>query len=383
MSEFDFYNPVKLIFGPGKLAAIGEAVKAQGSKALIVTSGSSGRTGLLSRVLGSLKEAGVEAVVFDKVKANPLTTMADEGAALARREGCDVVIGLGGGSSMDSAKAVALLACNDGQAADYLYGKPGTGALPLVLVTTTAGTGSEGNCIGVLTNPENKDKKGLKSPFLYAKTSIVDPELLTTLPQRSIAGPGLDALFHAIEAYIAKRSNPMTAMMALKAISLSAVNLPLVYQDPKNVDAWEKVALANTLAGMAIDGSGTTLPHGMEHPVSGLYDAPHGEGLAALYVAILQFTYQAVPEKFADIAQAMGADIRGLSTIQAAEKCISCVKELMAKVGMPPRLKDFGATEQDLDWLSDQALSTMKANLDNHPRTPSRDELKEIYRQSL
>ncbi|MDU2064489.1 MAG: iron-containing alcohol dehydrogenase [Sporomusaceae bacterium] len=383
MSSFDFHNPVRLIFGRGRLAEIGAIAKENGQKAIIVTSGSSGRTGLLDRVKGYLTEAGVTAVVFDKVKANPLTTTVDEGGEVARKEGCDLVIGLGGGSSMDAAKAVAFMAKNPGKAADYLYGKPGTGALPLVLVTTTAGTGSEGNCIGVLTNPENKDKKGMRGPHLYAKASIIDPELLVTLPKKSIAGPGLDALFHAIEAFIGRRSNDMTGMMALQAIRLSSENLPLVYEDPKNLAAWEKVSLANTLGGMAIDGSGTALPHGMEHPVSGLYDAPHGEGLASLYVAILEFTLAAVPEKFAQIAQAMGADISGLSVEAAAAKCIDCIKELMAKVDMPPRLKDFGAKEADIDWLTDQAINTMQVNLSNHPKTPTREEIREIYRKSM
>ncbi|MDR3561862.1 MAG: iron-containing alcohol dehydrogenase [Negativicutes bacterium] len=383
MWQFDFTNPVRLVFGRGKLAVVGEEAKRCGRKALIVTSGSSGRTGLLAKVVDLIKQAGVECVVFDQVKANPLTTMAHAGAALAKTERCDVVVGLGGGSAMDAAKAIAFMAVNDGDVSEYIYGKPGSGALPVILITTTAGTGSEGNNVAVLTNPENNDKKGLKSPFLYAKASIIDPELLLTLPQRAIAGPGLDAMFHAIEAYVARRSNPITAMMALQAISWLTESLPAVYHDSSNIEAWERVSLANTLAGMAIDASGTTLAHGLEHPVSGLFDVAHGEGLAALIVPFMEFSYSAAPEKFAMIAKIMGEEVAGLSDEQAAAKSAPAMARLLKTLGMELRLRDFGVTSANLDWLTANALKTMKANIDNSPKVPGEAEIKEIYSKSL
>jgi len=383
MIKFDFHNPVRLIFGSGKLAMVGNVTKQYGTKAFIVTSGSSGRSGLLQKVIDYIKSEGLECVVFDKITANPLTTMAHEGAALAKREKCDVVIGLGGGSAMDAAKAIAFMAVNEGDVSDYIYGKPGIGALPLILITTTAGTGSEGNNMGVLTNPENNDKKSLKSPFLYAKASIVDPELLLTLPKRSIAGPGLDALFHAIESYISKKSNPMTEMMSLQTIALITENLPKVYEDASNIEAWEKVALANTLGGMAIDAGGVTLPHALEHPVSGLFNVTHSEGLAALYIPIMKFTYLAAPQKFAMIAKTMGENIDGLSIEEAAAKSIECVSRLLARLNMTPTLGDFGITEEKLDWLTANALKTMNLPVENNPRVPTIAEIKEIYRQSL
>ena len=349
MIDFDFHNPVRLIFGCGKLAMVGTVTKQYGHKVLIVTSSSSGRSGLLQRVINYIKNEGLDCVVFDKVTANPLTTLAHEGAILAKREKCDVVIGLGGGSAMDAAKGIAFMAINDGDVSDYIFGKPGIRALPLILVTTTAGTGSEGNNMGVLTNPDNNDKKSIKSPFLYAKASIVDPELLLTLPKRSIAGPGLDALFHAIESYISKKSNPMTEMMSLQGIALIAENLPKVYEDASNIEAWQKVALANTLGGMAIDAAGVTLPHAMEHPVSGLYNVTHSEGLAALYLPIMKFTYLSAPQKFAMIAKTMGVTIDGLPIEEAAERSIDCVRKLLTRLNMTPTLRDFGVTEDKLD----------------------------------
>jgi len=383
MTQFEYHNPVRLVFGCGKLALVGKIAKEHGSKALIVTSGSSSRTGLLDKVAGFLKQEGLDVVIYDKIKANPLTTMALEAAALSRKEKCDIVIGLGGGSAMDAAKATAFMAVNQGDISDYIFGKPGIGALPVILITTTAGTGSEGNSAAVLTNPENHDKKAIRSPFIYPKASIIDPELLTTLPKNSIAGPGLDALFHAIESYIAKKSDPMTEMFCLQAITLLANHLPAVYDNSGNIEAWEKVVFANTLAGMAIDATATTLAHGMEHPVSGLFDVAHGEGLAALFIPTMEFAYPQALEKFAMIAKAMGENIEGLTTQEAAKKSMERVSNLMVRLNTVRKLRDFGVTEEHIDWLAANALKTMKFVIDNNPRGPSQEEIKEIYRKSL
>jgi alcohol dehydrogenase class IV len=383
LMQFEYYNPVRLVFGRGKINTVGSMAKPYGKKALIVTSGSSGRTGVLQKVIDSLQGEGLQYAVFDKVRANPLTTTVSEGAALAKAENCEIVVGLGGGSAMDAAKAIAFMAVNEGDVSDYIFGKPGKGALPVILATTTAGTGSEGNSVAVLTNPENKDKKGLKSPYIYPKVAIVDPELLVTLPKRSIAGPGLDALFHAVESYLSRRSTPFSEMMALQAIQMLTANLEIVYQDPSNLDAWEKVSLANTLAGMAIDISGTALPHAMEHPVSGLLDVAHGEGLAALFIPILQFTYPSAPERFAAIAHAMGENIGGLNKQDAALRCISRIQTLLTSLDMTPGLHDFGVSEEHLDWLTANAWKTMKPVVENNPQVPTTEEMKDIYRQCL
>ncbi len=383
MRQFEFHNPVRLVFGVGKLATVGAVAKQYGSKVLIVTSGSSFRTGVLDKVSGFLKQEGLSYIIYDKVKANPLTTMAVEAAALARKDGCDVVVGLGGGSAMDAAKATAFMAVNEGDINEYIFGKPGVGALPVILITTTAGTGSEGNSAAVLTNPETKDKKAIRSPHIYPKASIIDPEVFTTLPRRSIAGPGLDALFHAIESYISQKSNPMTELFCLEAISLLAKNLPVVYDDSANVGAWENVVWANTLAGMAIDATATTLAHGMEHPVSAMFDVAHGEGLVALFVPTMEFALSQATAKFATIAKAMGADTDGLTQEAAARKSIECVKNLMSRLDMVVTLRSFGVNEGHIDWLTANALKTMKFVIDNNPRVPTVDEIKEIYRRSL
>lgn len=175
----------------------------------------------------------------------------------------------------------------------------------------------------------------------------------------------------------------MTEMMSLQTIALITENLPKVYEDANNIEAWEKVALANTLGGMAIDAGGVTLPHALEHPVSGLFNVTHSEGLAALYIPIMKFTYLAAPQKFAMIAKTMGENIDGLSIEEAAAKSIECVSRLLARLNMTPTLGDFGITEEKLDWLTANALKTMNLPVENNPRVPTIAEIKEIYRQSL
>lgn len=383
MLNFEFHNPVNLLVGRGKVSLVGKTLAKYGKKVLIVTSGSSGRTGLLQRVTGYLEAEGLPYVVFAKVQPNPLTTTVTEGAALIKAEGCDVVLGLGGGSSMDAAKAIALLAVNGGDINEYVFGKPAGGALPLVLVTTTAGTGSEGNAIAVLTNPENNDKKGMKTPYTYAQASIVDPELMTTLPPRVIAATGMDAMFHAVEAYTSIRSNPVSDAISLKAISLLSEYLPKVHKNAQDIDAWDQVALANTLAGMAIDAAGTTLPHGMEHPVSGLYDVVHGQGLAALFVEIMKYNVGAVPKKYADVAKALGAETTGLTTQQAAARSIECMQNLLASLDLALTLTDLGVKPGDVDWLTVNAFKTMQGAISNNPRIVTTEDVREIYTSCL
>jgi len=380
---FEYYNPVKLWFGPGQLARVGEAARQYGNRALIVTSGSSARTGVLEKAIASLKAVGLDYAVYDKVRPNPLIAMVEEAANLALSRGCEVVIGIGGGSAMDTAKGAAFAAVNGGDFAEYFYGKPGTGALPIILVTTTAGTGSEGNSIAVFTNQANNDKKGLKSPYLYPKISIVDPEVFVTVPPRTIAAAGMDALFHAIEAYISQRHNFYSDMLALRAISLLAQYLPRVYAQPQDVAAWGQVGFANTLAGMAIDIAGTTLPHAMEHPLSGLLNITHGEGLAALYPAIMEFSCRLVPDRFAAIAQALDADIAGMDDLTAAARSVELVRELLAKVNLNVQLADLGVKEEHLEWLTANTFKTMKTALGNHPERVDMDQVRKLYKLSL
>jgi len=330
MAGFEYFLPIRLVFGCGKLSELGKFTGRYGTKALVVTGRTSAKkTGLLERAVDYLRQENIDSVIFDKVEENPLTTTVEEGVKTLKSAGCDVVVGLGGGSAVDAAKGIAFSAVNPGDISEYIFGKQGKGALPLIAVTTTAGTGTEGNSLAVLTNPETKDKKSLKSPFIYPKVSIVDPELMKTLPKPLIAATGFDALCHAIEAYVSRRSNPLSDMMAIKAIEIISCNLPKVYQNSQDMNAWENMALASTLGGMVIDIAGVALAHGLEHSVSGLLNVRHGEGLAALLVTFMEYSYQDGVEKFSNIAKAMGEEVHGLSGMEAARKSIDAVKKLL------------------------------------------------------
>lgn len=381
---FNSQNPVRLHFGAGRIKEAGKIAREYGDKALIVASDSANPTGQLDRLRASLHEAGIECIVFDKFMQNPLSTLVHEGAEFARESACNLVVGIGGGSAMDMAKGIAFCAVNQGSIWDYVFGKQvATTALPIVLLPTTAGTGSESNRTAVFNNPDTSDKKGLVHPAIYPKAAIIDPELMTSLPKRAIAGPGADVLFHALESYISKNANPFSEMLSLQAITLIAQHLPAVYADASDVPAWEKVALASTLAGMAIDCAGTTLPHALQHPMGGLLNVVHAEGIAAIYMPFMEYTWPAAPEKFAKIASALGVDTRNMTQEEAARSSVAAVRELLSGICMMPKLSELGVREEHLDWLVNNALTTMKVVLSNNPIVPDAQKIREIYASCL
>ena len=306
--NFSFFLPINVVFGCGKVKEVGNLTKAYGKKALIVTGRSSAKkSGIYDKVNESLKKVGIDTVLFDKVTPNPLTTTAEEGAKFAKENGCDVVVAIGGGSIMDCAKAIAFLSVNSGNINDYIFNKLHSDkALPLVLIPTTCGTGSEGNGFAVLTNPENGDKKSLRCNAIVAKVSIVDPECMMTMPKNVLASVGFDALCHNIEAYTSKIAQPFTDALSLYGISLIADNLVNVYNGKGGKEAWEKIALASTIGGMVINTAGVTLAHGMEHPASGLKNIVHGQGLAALTPVVIEASYKGNRDKFGKIARIFG-----------------------------------------------------------------------------
>ncbi|HPS82038.1 MAG TPA: iron-containing alcohol dehydrogenase, partial [Candidatus Limiplasma sp.] len=305
--DFTYHIPVRLLFGPGKLACVGAETARYGGKALIVTGGSAKRSGLLNRVTALLQQSGVESELFDRVEPNPLTTTVEAGAAMAKACGADVVVGLGGGSALDTAKGIAFMARNEGDVSDYIFGRrTGKDALPLVLVPTTCGTGSEGNHFSVLTNPLTGDKKSLRCEPIFARVAVIDPELMATLPRAVVASVGFDALSHNMEAYYARAAQPLTDQMALNGIRLLAASLPRVLDNPADMAAWCDVTLASTLGGMAIGMAGVGAIHALEHPVSGLRNVTHGLGLAALTPEIIRRTVAHAPGRCAELSRALG-----------------------------------------------------------------------------
>ena len=375
--EFNYFLPVNLVFGSGKVLETGELAKPYGKKALIVTGRSSAkRSGLYDKVNDSLKAAGLETVLFDKVSQNPLTTTAQEGADFAKANGCDVVVAIGGGSIMDCAKAIAFLSKNEGDINDYIYNRlTSDDALPLILIPTTCGTGSEGNGFAVLTNPDNGDKKSLRCNAIVAKVSIVDPECMMTMPKKVLASVTFDALCHNIEAYTSKIAQPLTDAMSIYAIELIANNLVSVYNGTGSKKEWENITMASTIGGMVINTAGVTIAHGMEHPASGLKDIVHGQGLAALTPIVIEASYKGNEEKFAKIAKIFGGE--------SAADCADKIRELLKAIDLVCKLSVLGIAEEDIPWMAENSMKVSPASIANNPVVFTQEEIAELYRKAL
>jgi len=375
---FNYYLPVNIVFGSGKVNEAGALTKPYGKRALIVTGRSSAKkSGLYDRVNDSLKAEGISSVLFDRVTQNPLTTTAEEGAAFARENGCDVVVAVGGGSIMDCAKAIAFLAVNDGDINDYIFNRQKSdNALPLVLIPTTCGTGSEGNGFAVLTNPENGDKKSLRCNAIVAKVSIVDPECMMTMPKKVLASVGFDALCHNMEAYTTKASQPLTDALSIYAVSLIAESLVKLYTgEDESREAWEKLTAASTIGGMVINTVGVTLAHGMEHPASGLRDIVHGHGLAALTPTVIDASCKGNPEKFGQISRIFGGS--------GAGDCKDRIRGLLRELDLDVTLTELGITEEDVPWMAENCMKVSAASVANNPVAFTRDEIAELYYRAL
>lgn len=375
--DFQYHLPVNLIFGRGKADKIGEISAAYGKKALVVTgTGSTKRSGLLDRTVNSLKNAGIDSAVFDKVTQNPLTFTVYEGVALAKENGCDMVVGVGGGSIMDAAKAIAFCCVNDGDISDYIFGyKQGKKALPIILMPTTCGTGSEGNQIAALTNPDTKDKKALYTMNIMPAASVVDPDVMMTMPKHVLSSVGFDAFTHALEAYTSKKANPLTDAQSLLAMKLIAENLPDLVGGSGDPKAWAAVSLAATLGGMVIGVAGVSAAHGMEHPASGLKNIVHGRGLAALTPYIVDRLAPALPDKFAEVSKILGG--------RDESDCADSIRRFLKAIDLDVKLGELGITPDDVDWMTENCMKISIGNLKNAPITFSREEVAEIYREAI
>ena len=366
--QFDYFIPTKVLFGPGKLNDLA-TTPLPGSKALLVISAGTSmkKFGYLERTIDLLKKNNVSAVVFDKILANPINKHVMQGAALAKTEECDFVIGLGGGSSMDSAKSIAIMATNPGDYWDYVAGGTGkaqplqNSPLPIVAITTTAGTGTEADPWTVITHEERNEKIGFGIPETFPCLSIVDPELMLTVPPIMTAYQGFDAFFHAAEGYIATIATPISDAYALKSIELVHTWLPEAIRDGQNIEARTNVALANTLSGFVESTSCCTSEHSLEHALSAYYPAlPHGAGLIMLSQAYFTFFADKVPERFIAMAQVMGKDTASVPADQAPFLFVEALKELQVACGVDSlKMSDFGIQREDIPKLIQNARVTM------------------------
>ena len=361
MNTFNYFIPTRVLFGPGKLNELAKETL-PGKKALIVVSGgkSMKKYGYLERVRELLAKQEVQSVVFDKILPNPILTHVTEGAELAKSENCDFIIGLGGGSSIDSAKSIAIMARNPGNYWDYINGGSGkgqpikNGVLPIVAITTTAGTGTEADPWTVITHEERNEKIGFGTDETFPTLSIVDPELMVSVPPHLTAYQGFDALFHAVEGYIANIATPVSDGFALASIELIAKSLAVAVKNGSNIEARTDVALANTLSGFVESTSSCTSEHSMEHAMSAFYPAlPHGAGLIMLSEAYFKFFEDKVPERFARMAAAMGMEAK-------PENFVIALLKLQEACGVDTlKMSDYGIKEEEIEKLAENAKFAM------------------------
>jgi alcohol dehydrogenase class IV len=346
MKDFDFLLPTRILFGNGKFNILGEEVSQLGKRALIVTYPSTTLEKWLDKAISLLADKGVSVVVYREVETNPDHMLINRGGELARTEKCDVVIGLGGGSAIDAAKGIAVVATENRDIWEIYEGAPVTQeTLPVVAIPSTAGTGTEATFFTVVSHRELKQKEGFALPQFYPKLSIVDPLLTIDLPPHITAQTGLDALSHAIEAYYCKFSTPIVDALAVQAIELVSDNLRKAVYDGKDQVARYNMMLANTLAGMAITQSDSCLAHVIGEAVGGVYNLGHGLSVALCLPATMEYNAIASMEKFAIIAELMGEDISHLSLREAARQAPATVRKLIRDVGLPLGLKAIGVDD--------------------------------------
>lgn len=345
MFNFNFYFPTRLIFGAGKFQSLGEEAGALGKRAMLVTYPSQSLSEPAAQAVALLKEHGVSSVVYAQATANPTHTCVNEGAAIARNEKCDLVIGLGGGSPMDVAKAIAVAAPEGLDIWKIYEGAPITHtSLPVVAVPTTAGTGSEATFYAVISNRELHRKEGFARPQFFPKVSIIDPLLTISLPPAMTAATGMDTLTHAIEAYTSRLASPASDLFAAEAIRLTGLYLRRAVYNGKDIEARTNMLLANTLAGVAIAHADTCLAHVIGEAVGAVFNTGHGLSVSITLPAVMEYNCMANMGKYASITRLMGEDDGFLSEREAVRKSASVVRNLMNDIGIPAGLAALGVS---------------------------------------
>lgn len=381
---FGFYIPTVTLMGIGAHKQTGERVKMLGcKKPLIVTDKGIVKAGIAEKIAGIVrKDAQAEAVIFDKTIPNPTDKNAHDGLEVYKKNGCDSIISLGGGSPHDCGKAVGILARNGGKIHDYEgIDKSAQPMPPFIAINTTAGTASEMTRFCIITDTKRKIKMAIVDWRVTPNVAINDPLLMAGMPSSLTAATGMDALTHAVEAYVSTIATPVTDACAIKAIELIAQHLRAAVANGGDMVARDGMAYAEYLGGMAFNNASLGHVHAMAHQLGGFYDLPHGVCNAILLPAVERFNLMAKLDRFVDIAFAMGENVDGLAPRAAAEKALEAIKTLSKDVGIPSGLKELGVKEADLKIMAENAQKDA-CGLTN-PRCPSLNDVIQIYKWAM
>jgi len=398
MSSFRYYLPTTdLLFGKGTLDNVGSEAKRFGKKALVVTGKRSmEKLGFLQRAFDSLKKEGVDFVHFGQVEPNPTVRIVNRGGKKAVDEGCDVIIGLGGGSAMDTAKNIAIVAGHfeGGEISIWDFAgvhdnpRPITEkVLPVIAITSTSGTGSHVSRFAVATNEEAKEKTGIMSSYICPKLSIVDLDILLPLPPSLTAQTGFDVMAHVLECFTSRQANPITDLYCFKAMEIVFQYLPRAYKNGDDMEAREFMALADTYAGWALNTSRPILPHALSHPVSAFYpEIAHGAALAALTPEIMRFNIEKGDEvtvkKYCQIAKAAGREVISFNKDDAL-RSVDAVRELLDSIDLNVGLKSLGVREESLEGMVKSTLSSMTGPIGANPVPVDKEDILNLYKKSM
>eukprot|EP00438_Fugacium_kawagutii_P000218 Skav212263 [mRNA] locus=scaffold732:57377:58669:- [translate_table: standard] len=375
-----FFMPLKSLVGAGALAGAVAQIKGLGQKkALIVTDTVLVKLGAVKALTDVLDDAGIDYAIYDGCLPNPTVAQVDVGVKVLKDNNCDFVVSFGGGSPHDCAKAISMLSVNGGSIKDYEgVDKSTKPMLPLVAVNTTAGTAAEMTRFCIITDEERHVKMALVDWRLTPTLAVNDPKLMVGMPKSLTAATGMDALTHAIEAYVSTASNSITDASALHAIKLIATYLPQAVEDGKNMKARDMMASAEFLAGMAFNSAGLGYVHAMAHQLGGFYNAAHGVCNAVLLPVVQKYNSKYVPELFIDIAHAMGFTELGQDKAKAVEVVLTAIIELNKKLDIPPNIRELGARVEDFEQLADNAMKDACGV--TNPHQPTREEVIELFR---
>jgi alcohol dehydrogenase len=384
MTSFSFQGARRILFGRGVLESLVEEIKAlNGSKVLLVFDQGLSQVGIADQVTQIVSRGGIDHVTYDAVTPEPDPRLADQGADLAKENACDLVVGIGGGSSLDVAKACAVLATNGGKAEDYigLETVPNPG-LATIMIPTTAGTGSEVTFTAVFTMRDKKKKGGINSRFLFPDVALLDPLLTKTLPPGPTATTGADALTHAIEAYTSLQANPMSNLVAKEAIARIGKNLRQVVTNGSDEGARSHMLLGSLLGGMALASAGVGACHALAYPLGAFFDIPHGLANAVLLPFIMDYNLKAAREKFANIALLMDPSLSGNAQETLAQESVHIVRSLTKDVRIPQSLTELNIPQSAIPEMADMAM-TVARPLANNPEPVSKEQAIEIYEKAF
>ena len=379
--------PKRVVSYPGAIKDLGEIVKGMGKNRVIVFTDSVMKDfPLITNVINDLKNQGLNASLFVDIGPNPVVDMVHKAVDYMKQEEPDIIVAIGGGSPMDAAKAANVVYTHGGHVTEYDIAIGGITKitpklLPMIAIPTTAGTGSEVTYVGVITDTEKQVKFGVLSPLLLADVAILDAEVTATMPPKLTAYTGLDALTHCIESYTAITGFPPADAFALHGIRMIARSLRTAVKDGNNLKAREDMLVASMMGGTAFSLNGLGACHAMAHQLSAFFNTPHGLANAMLLTRVMRFNMSSNPQKFADIAEAMGADIKGLTVEQAAEKAIEMVQQLCDEFEVPKYLDDIGATKDEIPALVERAM--MDNPITTNPRPVSAEDVTKLFEESF